>query len=289
MVPLFLTPAAQMPWPVSAPFRVIPGLSRLATEGQSIDGLLWRHERVPAYRVLKEARLLQGDGQAGRADPGVLEAIAAHVKEQTGLIVPADPIALTRHLPEDFAILHDEPKRGFVVRYLSVCFASNWSPASKLGQDFAGVHAPVADNKALLAARAGIESVAFRQAPMLRHVWLLSPSADLWQSPEQRAPRWAQTLAHHSDGSPGLLEQVFYRVERQTTLPLPEIKRAVFFIHVMVCPLIDVLKCQSDRAGVLADALASMSPAFAAYRGMDTLRDPMIMALRLFASTATTQ
>jgi hypothetical protein len=57
----------------------------------------------------------------------------------------------------------------------------------------------------------------------------------------------------------------------------------------MVCPLIDVLKCQSDRAGVLADALASMSPAFAAYRGMDTLRDPMIKALRLFASNATTQ
>jgi len=280
------TPADIMPWPVEAPFRVAPGLRRLGGAGLGHDTLIWRHDRLPDYRAYKAQRLHQGDGQAGEADPRVLAAIAAQEKHQTGHWIGADAIALSAHLPEDFVILHDEPELGFVVRYLSVCFASNWSPADKLGLGFAAVHAPVADNHALLAARAGIETIAFRQSPMWRHVWLLSPSPDLWQAPNERAPRWAQTLTNAAHSDQSLLSHVQFRVERQTTFPLPAIKRAVFFIHVMVCPLMDVLRSDTGRAGLLADALESMSLAFLAYRGMTTLRDPLVLALRAFASSA---
>lgn len=282
------TPAKIMPWPVQAPFRVAPGLSRLGGPEHDFDTLLWRHDQLPDYRAHKAERLRQGDGQAGEADHRVLAAIAAQDKHQTGCDVAADPIALSHHLPEDFVILHDEPALGFVVRYVSVCFASNWSPADKLGLGFAAVHAPVADNRALLAARAGIETIAFRQAPVRRHVWLLSPSPDLWQDPNERAPRWSEALNNTANGKQPLLSQVHFRIERQTTLPLPAIKRAVFFIHVMVCPLIDVLRVDASRANELADALDSMSPAFLAYRGMSTLRDPLTRALRAFASSAAT-
>lgn len=278
------TPAELMPWPVQTPFRVAPGLRRLDDPESDPDTLLWRHDRLPDYRAYKALRLGQSDGQAGEPDPRVLEAIATQENQQTGQFIAADPMALSKHLPEDFVILHDEPEVGFVVRYLSVCFASNWSPADKLGLGFAAVHAPVADNRALLAARAGIETIAFRQTPMRRHVWLFSPSPDLWQAPNERAPRWAQTLTNAAQGEHSLLSQVYFRVERQTTLPLPAIKRAVFFIHVMVCPLIEVLRLDACRACALADALDSMSPAFVAYRGMTTLRDPLTRALRAFAS-----
>lgn len=278
------TPADLMPWPVATPFRVAPGLSRVDSKQTVLDTIFWRHDRQPDYQVFKEQRWRQCDGQAGVADPQVLEAIAAQERHQTGHLIAADARALSTHLPEDFVILHDEPDVGFVVRYLSVCFASNWSPADKLGLGFAGVHAPVADNQALLAARAGIESIAFRQAPMRRHVWLLSPSPVLWQDPHERAPRWTQTLANAAQCEQSLLSQVHFRVERQTTLPLPSIKRAVFFIHVMVCPLMEVLRLDACRAKQLADALDSMSPAFLAYRGMTTLREPLTLALRAFAS-----
>lgn len=282
------TPAELMPWPVQTPFRVAPGLSRLEGPDPHLDTLLWRHVQLPDYRAYKAQRLRQGDGQAGEADSRVLEAIAAQEKHQTGCFAQADPIALSQHLPEDYVILHDEPELGFVVRYLSVCFASNWSPADKLGLGFAALHAPVADNRALLTAHLGIETIAFRQAPMRRHVWLLSPSPELWQAPNQRASRWAQTLSNAANGKQSLLSQVQFRVERQTTLPLPAIKRAVFFIHVMVCPLIDVLRLDACRARALADALDSMSPAFVAYRGMTPLRDSLTRALRAFASSAAT-
>lgn len=278
------TPADLMPWPVETPFRVAPGLSRVDSTQTDLDTIVWRHNRQPDYRIFKEQRWRQGDGQVGEADPQVLEAIAAQERHQTGHLIAADARALSTHLPEDFVILHDEHDVGFVVRYLSVCFASNWSPADKLGLGFAAVHAPVADNRALLAARVGIESIAFRQAPMRRHVWLLSPSPALWQNPLERAPRWSETLSNTANGQKTLLSQVHFRIERQTTLPLPAIKRAVFFIHVMVCPLIEVLRLDPSRATQLAQALDSMSPAFLAYRGMTTLREPLTLELRAFAS-----
>jgi hypothetical protein len=45
-----------------------------------------------------------------------------------------------------------------------------------------------------------------------------------------------------------------------------------------------VLRLDACRAAQLADALESMSPAFLVYRGMSTLRDPLVRELREFAS-----
>jgi hypothetical protein len=76
------------------------------------------------------------------------------------------------------------------------------------------------------------------------------------------------------------LEQAFFRVERQTTWPLPDIQRGVFFIRVMVCPLVQVLALDPLRAAALADTLASMSDAVVAYRGMGLVRDRLVAELR---------
>jgi hypothetical protein len=157
-------------------------------------------------------------------------------------------------------------------RFLSVCLPSNWNPAEKLGLDFAAIHAPVADNALLQAGGRGIVDLAFRQARMLRHVWLLTPNGDLAQHPETRRTRWEDAVAAADATRGRLIDQVFFRVERQTTLPLPALRRGVFFIRVLVAPLADVLAVAPARAGELADALASMSEAVLAYRGMATVR-----------------
>lgn len=72
----------------------------------------------------------------------------------------------------------------------------------------------------------------------------------------------------------------FYRVQRQTTLPLPALRRGVFFIRVLVAPLTDVLAVAPARAGELCDALASMSEAVVAYRGMAAVRERLCAELR---------
>ena len=166
-------------------------------------------------------------------------------------------------LQEDFVILkqHDNTLR---TEYLSVCFPSRWDPREKLGLDFASIHAPVADNQTLIAAGPSLMTMAFMNQPMLRHVWLIVPSASLAQHPEQNNYSWSETLR---DPTP-LLPRLFFRVERQTTWPLPHLQRAVFFIRVMMSPMIDVLNVTRGRATEMAASLRSMTPAIIAYRGM---------------------
>ena len=276
------TPAAAMPWPVVSPFRMRPGLARLAPAPEAAPSPLFvRDEQAPAYAARKRAVLQNHHGLShiGQADPAALQAIAEAYTAQTGIAIAADAHALAEGMQEDFVVLHDEPGDGFRARFLSVCFPSNWNPAEKLGLDFMAIHAPVADNALLLAGARGIVDMAFRQAPMLRHVWLLTPNGDLAQNPETRHTRWEDALAAaDAPGASGrLLDQVFFRVERQTTLPLPALWRGVFFIRVMVARLVDVLAVAPGRAAELAEALASMSEAVVAYRGMTAVRG------RLFA------
>ncbi len=166
-------------------------------------------------------------------------------------------------IQEDFVILkqHDDTLR---TEYLSVCFPSRWDPREKLGLDFAAIHAPVADNVSLLAAGPNIMTMAFVKQPMLRHVWLIVPAASLDQHPEKNQAWWSEALV---DPSP-LLPRLFFRVERQTTWPLPHLQRAVFFIRVMMSPLVAVLNTAPGRAAELAASLRSMTPAIVAYRGM---------------------
>ena len=166
-------------------------------------------------------------------------------------------------IQEDFVILKQQ---GDTLRteYLSVCFPSRWDPREKLGLDFAAIHAPVADNQMLQDAAPNIMTMAFMKQPMLRHVWLIVPSATLDQHPEKNQAWWSEALA---DPSP-LLPRLFFRVERQTTWPLPHLQRAVFFIRLMMSPLVAVLNTAPERAAELAASLRSMTPAIVAYRGM---------------------
>jgi dimethylamine monooxygenase subunit A len=286
MTSAVLTPAADIPWAISAPFRMRPGLSRLATQAPQPEGpaLFVRDAQAAACAEHKRAVLRARPQRApvGEADPAVLQAVAEAYAAQTGVSLVAEPDSLAEGMQEDFVVLHDEPGDGFRARFLSVCFPSNWNPAEKLGLDFTAIHAPVADNALLQAGARGIVDMAFRQAPMLRHVWLLTPNGDLAQHPETRRTRWEDAMAAaDTPGASGrLLDQVYFRVERQTTLPLPALRRGVFFIRVMVAPLVQVLAVEPGRAAELSEALASMSEAVVAYRGMTAVRERLCRELR---------
>jgi dimethylamine monooxygenase subunit A len=292
-----------MPWPVSAPFRMRPNLEKLDPESPA---LLLRDQQFDAYRRLRRevfaSRVeracvgvpnsdalsaiassipspLVGEG-ARRAGEGVDETKISAIEaspfpeplspQGRGEEIDAQKVAL--QLQEDFVILKNE-NETLRTEYLSVCFPSRWDPREKLGLDFAAIHAPVADNQMLLAAGTSIMTMAFMKQPMLRHVWLIVPSASLDQHPEQNDYSWGETL---KDPSP-LLPRLFFRVERQTTWPLPQFSHAVFFIRVMMSPLTDVLAQAPARARELHNALTSMTPAVVEYRGM-TAAMPRLLA-----------
>jgi hypothetical protein len=266
------TLANHMPWPIDVPFRIAPGMRRLDQRQ-----IFVRDERASVYQQQKRERLPHA--LKGQADQSVINALAQTYEEQTDCVLTPNVEDLSLGMQEDFVILHDEPSEGFVARFLSVCYPSNWTPASKLGLNFAAIHAPVADNEMLLKAAQGIESIAFRQTSVERFVWLLSPTSDLAQDPDVRVDRWAQWVKQDHGSPDNMLKQVCFRVERQTTLPLPALKRAVFLIRLFVCPLDEVLRVQPGRASQLHAALASMSDAVLAYRGMHLARERLCAAL----------
>ena len=273
--PDWLTPASQMPWPVVTPFRMRPNLEKLDPVAPA---LLLRDELANMYGRERELVVAAHAERAmiGTANEAALNAILS-LAPSPAARAKVGVRAVAESLQEDFVILKQN-NDTLRTEYLSVCFPSRWDPREKLGLDFAAIHAPVADNQTLIAAGQSIMTMAFMKQPMLRHVWLIVPSASLNQHPEQNEAWWTEALR---DMSP-LLTNLFFRVERQTTWPLPHLQRAVFFIRVMMSPLVDVIKAAPGRAAELAASLRSMTPEVIAYRGMTDAMPRLLAELEHF-------
>jgi Protein of unknown function (DUF3445) len=142
---------------------------------------------------------------------------------------------------------------------LHVSFPSGWLPAEKLGQSFASIHAPVADGRALQKASRAIGRALVERGPFERFVWTVSDT-----SQRARLP-----------GPPVVIDRfpsdLWFRVERQVSLPLPDLSRSLFLIRVHLFPLKQVFENAAMKQQVL-DSLASMSDAIVRYKGLESIR-----------------
>jgi hypothetical protein len=67
----------------------------------------------------------------------------------------------------------------------------------------------------------------------------------------------------------------WWRSERQTFIPLPERRQAVFTIEVQCEPLAQAITTP-ERAARLHDAIASMSPAVLDYRNLTAVKEALL-------------
>ena len=148
------------------------------------------------------------------------------------------PALLSLAFAEDFAVIDGTTAR---IPWLAVCLPSHWAPQDKVGRHFAEVHAPVADNRLLLTAS--------------DHLARLVTGTQRWE-------RFVWTIT----------------TERQTFIPLPEARQAIFTIHVESRPLAEAVGTAAQVEAVHA-ALASMSDAVLAYRGLTSARDRLLESL----------
>lgn len=166
-------------------------------------------------------------------------------------------------------------REGGSAELLHVCFPSGWDPAARAGAGFAALHAPVPHGEALRRAAPQLVRAMVSRGPFVRYVWSLAPDARLDRNPrrqpDQRASRPPQAL--------------WFWVERQTVMPLPELGRALFTIRVYVTPLASVLTDQ-ERRRTLASAVASMDAEALAYKGIGSMRDPLLAWLTRGGPTA---
>jgi hypothetical protein len=294
---------------VTAPFRMQPGLRRLAPGAAQLTpmapGSRHQREKLAVLSAFADQALLAQDGFD--AEPA-LDALCAHAAVECpaafawdGLRATArmldtaveggtvrqlaggrfglgDEIArclqglpahwrraglLSLAFAEDFAIVDGDSGR---IPWLAVALPSHWAPETKVGRAFADVHAPVADNTLVVNAGAALMRMVTQPGGWERFVWTITPHPRLHAHPARLDPRgWALTP----------VAQAWWRTERQTFIPLPAARQAVFTIGVEMQPLAAAVAAPG-RAARLHDAIASMSSAVLSYRGLATVRAPLL-------------
>jgi dimethylamine monooxygenase subunit A len=185
---------------------------------------------------------------------------------------------LSLALEEDFAVIDGA---NACIPWIAVCLPSRWAPEEKVGRHFAEVHAPVADNRLLIVAAEHLARLVTGHDRWERFVWTITADARLAQHPRHAAPvRWQA-----GDDADVLAAAASFRSERQTFIPMPDVRQAVFTIRVESRPLTEAFDSHA-RAQQVHDALASMSPAVLAYRD---LTDARMRLLRWLAARAASE
>jgi len=298
---------------VSAPFRMQPGLRRVGPHARHLTphgpgtrsfdeklGVLqhWPTEALVAAPGFDAARALETlSAQAALEHPAVWRRHAAGDAEALllGWRVRGDGVvsgdgsaaigALLRALPaewrlaalaclafvEDLAVIDGTTAR---IPWIAACLPSHWAPADKVGRHFAEVHAPVADNQTLLAAGEHLARLVSGEERWERFVWTVTTCPTLQMHPAHAAP----SLWPEADDPQALASHAHFRTERQTFLPVRGAGQALFTIHVESRPLAEAVATR-EQAHALHDAIASMSDAVLAYRGLAPARGRLLQWL----------
>jgi hypothetical protein len=297
---------------VSAPFRMQPGLRRMAEGATQLTpnriGDRTLDEKLAVLQQWPTDALVVADGfdpraalnalcaqaaqehpaafawDGGRIDEARLLGWRLHDGElrgggpaEIGRCLTALPLPwrlpglLSLAFAEDFAVLDGTTGR---IPWIAACLPSHWAPAQKVGRHFAEVHGPVADNQVLLAASDHLARLVTGTQRWERFVWTLTHTPTLQMHPAHIDPApWPAD----ADAS-ALAALAFFRTEHQTFIPVPATNEAVFTIHVESRPMVQAIGSPA-RAQQLHDALATMSPAVLAYRGLDEARDRLLQWL----------
>lgn len=257
-----MLPEPQVPFPVSPDQRVRPDLLRLEGPAFQLDS------EYPRYLQAKREQFLLPwtSLEAGWADPVGVQAalayLANHLAEEhpehyqthfdlLGEVEKDVALALALSVQEDLVLMH-----GTRLEAAWVCFPSRWDPAQKVGKSFAEIHQPVPHSQKLQSAQHNVARAMSQKGPYVRYVWGLSYDPNLCQHPS--LPRWEQG------------QTLYFRTERQVTLPIPELERSWFLIRVYNVPLQEVLTTP-ERKELLAQALRTMPPEHIAYKHMEHL------------------
>ena len=279
-------PPVRAPFPVLAPHRVVPGprplgdTPHLVLDASWPDSVVRRLERLerlddvvvrdpadPDDAGLADALraawgLLPPDGPrllglgvdlegmtAQQVAPSAHQRATDEVLRRTGLDLLV--VGWLLSCSADLVVLRRRGDGLLAAELLAVTFPSGWPVRRRAGASLLELHAPVADGEVLQRAAPALSEALLTKGPFVQHVWGVDPSGRLDQDPDVAYP--PEPVRWH------------LRVERQTTLALPHLGRALFVIQPYLTP-VDELDA-GQRATLLA-ALQSLSPAARTYKGV---------------------
>jgi hypothetical protein len=150
--------------------------------------------------------------------------------------------------------------------WLHVCAPSGWDPGASAGRTLIELHGPVPAAERLRAASRALGRAVVTSGPQVRWVWGLTDDPAAAHHPRFRVR--TGTARGHVTG-------LTFRAERQTTLPLPHLGLGVFLIRVHRTSLAAAASTARRRT-VLAEAIASLPPDLARYKGVADRRDDLL-------------
>lgn len=256
------------------PFRMQPGLDRLR------DDPLGPVPAEPAGRAavaravaLRRLPLLLDDPVVPDALRAACAALGVRIEHGD------DPwrvaLLLREAIADDFVLMTaaagpDEAAADSLrAACMAVAMPTHWRPEDKLGLDIRTIHQPVADRALLDRSWPALVRRLIRGPSLRRHVWTIADGAELSLHPDD--PRVPRGIA--ADGN------AWFRVERQTLVPLPAQRACLFLIRVWVAPLSAVLAVAPERPAMLRASLESMSDAVVRYKGLGTMRERLLNEL----------
>lgn len=307
---------------VQAPFRMQPGLRRLEAGAVQLTPLApgSRHQReklavlsahashalavrpgfdasaalhaLAAHAASEHADALAWDGQRAQAHHLGVAVVGDDVLQlRAGVFGLGDEVArclaglpagwrlaglLCLAFAEDFAVVDGSTA---TIPWIAACLPSHWAPQHKVGRHFAEVHGPVADNALLVRAGEHLTRMVCSAERWERFVWNVTRQPRLNAHPALADPApWP--VDAFADGAAPL---AWWRTERQTFIPLPEVKQALFTIGVDTQPLAAGIDTP-DKAAKLHAAIASMSDAVLSYRSLTSVRAPLLAWLHARAT-----
>ncbi len=263
-----LLPPVQRPFPVTVPYRTTPAPRPLVGPALVVD------DAWPAARVRRRERLRDDpDGVLVRDpddpdDAGLLAALRAAAGLLPHPVDAGEPLALARAFllacADDLVVLRRRGPGRATTELLAVAFPSGWPPRWRAGVGLPELHAPVADGARLRAASGALTEALLTKGPYSQHVWGLDPDGRLDRDPS------APDAAPHSCPP---AQDWWLRVERQTSVPLPALGRALFLIRPHLVPLTALTTAQRRT---VHDAVASMGPEALAYKGITEVRAELL-------------
>ena len=153
------------------------------------------------------------------------------------------------------------------IRYLHLCFPNFWSAEDKIGKNFIDAHKAVPDMGKIKQSHIAINRMLMTSGPFERFTWGLTTNKNLSQHPHDN-----NSTSRQFD----LAENIYMRVERQVTVPLPTQNAYIFFIRTYFENIQDLNIEETTR---LIHSLNSMSEETASYKGMANQRDNIIRRL----------
>ncbi len=188
--------------------------------------------------------------------------------------------AVALQIQADVALIEQIPGGADTNTALHLCAPGHWAASDKIGQSFFHSHSSVPGFGAINAVAPRLVDAMINKGSMVRFVWGIESDDRLNHHPQPPAA-WDP---HEWNGRQFASERFWVRTERQTTLGLPSVGAALFFIHVQTLPDSFVLQSDEFRES-LKSALLSMSPEARRYKGIEEGFDSLLSIIDSVRST----